>query len=87
MIAELLTQHHGEYVFRIGAQPPHNKLFAGELSDDADGWTGVSRTEAELDWLHQEITRTVEEVGGKVCRKGHPDSKSLKQSPQDLSSF
>lgn len=54
-------------MFRIGAQPPHAKLFAGELTDDdADGWGGIERTVEELDFLRDEITRTVEEVGGKV---------------------
>jgi hypothetical protein len=67
MIAALITQHHGEYVFRIGLQPPHAKLFAGDLSDDLEGWTGIARTEQELDAIQQGITTTVEEVGGKVC--------------------
>jgi GTP-binding protein 1 len=79
MIAAIITQHHGEYVFRIGAQPSYIKLFAGEPLDDTDGWSGVPRTEEELDCLRQEITRTVEEVGGKVCWKDRRDSKSLKQ--------
>lgn len=66
MIAELLTQHRGEYVLRIGEQPSRAKLFAGEVSDDVDGWAGVPRTVRELDFLKDEIIRTVEEVGGKV---------------------
>lgn len=66
LIAAIITQHHGEYVLRIGSQPPHAKVFTGELLDDPDGWTGIPRTEEELDTLCQEITRTVEEVGGKV---------------------
>jgi hypothetical protein len=66
LLAGLLTQHSGEYVFRIGLQPPHAKLFAGELTDDVEGWTGVSRTEQELDVIQKGIQTTVEEVGGKV---------------------
>ncbi|KAJ7170546.1 GTP-binding protein 1 [Mycena crocata] len=86
MIAALITQHHGEYVFRIGLQPPHVKLFAGELSDDAEGWTGVSRTEDELDAIQQGITATVEEVGGKTSvlfqtRTGHPRLSLLLRLP------
>ncbi|KAJ6586932.1 GTP-binding protein 1 [Mycena vulgaris] len=86
MIAALITQHHGEYVFRIGLQPPHAKLFAGELSDDAEGWTGVARTEQELDVIRQGITTTVEEVGGKTSvlfetRTGHPRLSLLLRLP------
>ncbi|KAJ7703190.1 GTP-binding protein 1 [Mycena rosella] len=86
MIAALITQHHGEYVFRIGLQPPHAKLFAGELSDDAEGWTGVSRTEQELDVIQQGIISTVEEVGGKTSvlfqtRTGHPRLSLLLRLP------
>jgi hypothetical protein len=67
MIAAVITQHHGEYVFRIGSQPASSKLFSGEPVDDsADGWTGISRTEQEMDKLQQLVTTTVEEVGGKV---------------------
>lgn len=67
MLAALITQNHGEYVFRIGAQPSKAKLFAEELSDDvAEDWTGIERTEDTLDYLLQEITSTVEEIGGKV---------------------
>ncbi|KAJ6499292.1 GTP-binding protein 1 [Mycena sanguinolenta] len=76
LLAGLLTQHSGEYVFRIGLQPPHAKLWAGELTDDCEGWTGVSRTEQELDVIHKGIQATVEEVGGKTSvlfqtRTGH----------------
>lgn len=67
MLAALITQNHGEYVFRIGAQPSKAKLFAGDLNDDVEAdWTGMERTEDQLDFLLQEITSTVEEVGGKV---------------------
>ncbi|KAK7472562.1 hypothetical protein VKT23_000677 [Stygiomarasmius scandens] len=66
MIAALITRHHGEYVFRIGAQPARSKLFAGELTDDCEGWIGSERTTEELDQLRQVITSTVDEVGGKT---------------------
>ncbi|KAJ6499904.1 GTP-binding protein 1 [Mycena vitilis] len=86
LLAGLLTQHTGEYVFRIGLQPPHAKLFAGELSDDAEGWTGVSRTEQELDILHKELQTIAEEVGGKTSvlfetRTGHPRLSLLLRLP------
>ena len=67
VIAELLTQQKGEYVLRIGEQPSRAQLFAGELSDDNDGWSGVPRTVRELDLLKDGITSAVEEVGGNVC--------------------
>ncbi|KAJ7218061.1 P-loop containing nucleoside triphosphate hydrolase protein [Mycena pura] len=66
MVASLITQHAGEYVFRIGLQPPHAQLFAGELSDNTQGWSGVARTEQELEVIKEKITATVEEVGGKT---------------------
>ena len=71
MIAAMLTQHHGEYVFRLGARPSTARLFTGESIAEADGWTGVPRNDQEIDTLCQMITRTVDEVGGKVilsCR-------------------
>ncbi|KIK67426.1 hypothetical protein GYMLUDRAFT_37548 [Collybiopsis luxurians FD-317 M1] len=67
MLAALITQNHGEYVFRIGAQPSKAKLFAGELDDDlVQDWSGVERTEDQVEFLIQEITSTVEEIGGKT---------------------
>jgi hypothetical protein len=65
-IAALITQHYGEYVIRLGAQPPRAKLFAGELEEDYENWIGTSRTKKELDVLREIVTQTVEEVGGKV---------------------
>ena len=66
IIASLITQNHGEYVFRIGAQPPHNLLFSGELTDDAAGWIGIERSVGDVDLLRKEIIKAVEEIGGKV---------------------
>jgi len=68
MISELLTQHRGEYVLRIGQQPSHTILYAGALTDASDGWTGLERTEQDLDVFKERIIKTVEDVGGKVGR-------------------
>nr|GAT56376.1 predicted protein [Mycena chlorophos] len=65
LVASLITRHVGEYVFRIGLQPPRAQLFDNELTDDVGGWTGIARTEAEVDELKEKITAVVEEVGGK----------------------
>lgn len=68
----MLTQNHGEYVLRVGAQPSKAKLFAGDLDNDvAEDWSGTERTEDMLNFLLQEITSTVEEVGGKVTTMKH----------------
>ena len=66
MIAELLTQQHGEYVFRIGVQPPHAMLFSEESIDAAQGWTGIERTMEQVDEIRESIDRLTDEVGGKV---------------------
>ena len=66
MIAALITQHRGEYIFRLGLQPPHVKLYAGEDFAEDEGWTGISRTETEIVALQNGITTVMEEVGGKV---------------------
>lgn len=67
-IASLITRNHGEYVLRIGSHPPQSQLFNDleEINDDADGWSGIERSIEDLDFLKEEITQTVEEVGGKV---------------------
>lgn len=66
MVAELMTQHRGEYILRIGSQPSQTNVFSPTLNDDADGWIGTERTEEEAVFLRDEILRTVDEVGGKV---------------------
>ncbi|TFK44701.1 P-loop containing nucleoside triphosphate hydrolase protein [Crucibulum laeve] len=66
MLAAILTQNNGEYVLRIGQQPPQDELFSGDLTDDTNGWSGVPRSVQEIDILRDEITKTVEEVGGKT---------------------
>ncbi|KAG6866344.1 hypothetical protein C0991_005265 [Blastosporella zonata] len=86
LVAALLTQHRGEYVLRIGSQPSHAHLFAGDLTDASDGWTGTARTVEELDTLKEKLTHAVEEVGGKTSvlfetRTGHPRISLLLRLP------
>ena len=66
MIAGLMTRHRGEYIFRLGLQPPRAKLYAGEDFAEDEGWTGISRTELEIDTLRSGVTTVVGEVGGEV---------------------
>jgi len=66
-VAALLTQNNGEYVLRIGEQPPHAELFSGDLTDETVNWTGTPQTAAEIEVLRERLSRAVEEVGGKVC--------------------
>lgn len=66
-LSALLTQNNGEYVLRIGRQPPHALLFANDLSDETSEWTGVPRTAEEIMKIREEITKTIEEIGGKTC--------------------
>ncbi|KAL1715862.1 P-loop containing nucleoside triphosphate hydrolase protein [Schizophyllum commune] len=85
-LASLITQHHGEYVFRIGASAPHAKLFAGKLTDADEGWEGKERTVEEVDSLVEGIRVAVEEIGGKVCvlfevKTGHPRATLLLRLP------
>jgi len=76
LIASLLTRHRGEYVFRIGVLPPLSQLISGEPIEDT-GWIGVTRTQAEVDKLHEMTVKVVEQMGGKVStlfesRTDHP---------------
>ena len=76
LIASLLIRHRGEYVFRIGALPPLSQLVSGEPVEDT-GWIGVTRTQAEVDKLHEMTVKAVEQMGGKVStlfesRTNHP---------------
>ncbi|KAG5715927.1 GTP-binding protein 1 [Termitomyces sp. T112] len=87
LVAGLLTQHKGEYVLRTGSQPSHTHLFEGNLTDVSDGWMGTPRTVEELDILKDQVTKVVEEVGGKTCilfeaRTGHPRMSMLLRLPQ-----
>jgi hypothetical protein len=65
-VAALLTQNNGEYVLRLGQHPSHEELFVGNLSDESPRWSGTPRSIEEIDTLHGNITKIVEEVGGKV---------------------
>ncbi|KAF9038291.1 P-loop containing nucleoside triphosphate hydrolase protein [Hymenopellis radicata] len=76
-LAIIITRNFGEYVLRIGAQPPNTALFAGTLADDSEGWSGHERTVEDLTFLHTKLTEAVEEIGGKVSvlvevKIGHP---------------
>jgi hypothetical protein len=53
-------------VLRIGQQPSQNELFSGDLTDESAGWSGISRSNDDIEFILQQITKTVEEVGGKV---------------------
>ena len=65
-LAVLLTQKNGEYLFRIGQQPPRAELFAGDPIDTIPDWTGVGRSTEDLHTLQNHITQTVGEIGGRV---------------------
>ncbi|KAF6761285.1 GTP-binding protein 1 [Ephemerocybe angulata] len=85
-IAALLTQNNGEYVIRIGEQPPQEPLYAGELTDETAGWKGTPRSLEDMQTLVQELTKTVEEVGGRALplfdvQKGHPRTTVLLRLP------
>ncbi|KAJ3514147.1 hypothetical protein NMY22_g14838 [Coprinellus aureogranulatus] len=85
-IAALLTRHNGEYVIRIGEQPPREDLFSGELTDETAGWKGTARSAQEIKTLVQELTKTVEEVGGRALvlfdvKSGHPRTSILLRLP------
>lgn len=43
-------------------------MFAGDLNDDTDGYTGTPRTAGELDYLTEAISAALDEIGGKVRR-------------------
>ncbi|KIY50387.1 GTP-binding protein 1 [Fistulina hepatica ATCC 64428] len=86
LLAGLITSGHGEYVFRMGLQPPHAHLFAGDLSDTSEGWSGVERTEEELNKLRNSITEAVSQIGGKTSvlfetLSGHPRTSLLLRLP------
>ncbi|KAF9792749.1 P-loop containing nucleoside triphosphate hydrolase protein [Thelephora terrestris] len=76
LIASLLTRHRGEYVFRIGALPTLSQLMFGEPIEGT-GWVGVTRSQAEVDKIHEMTIKVVEQMGGKVstlfeARTDHP---------------
>ncbi len=59
----LLSSTEGDAQARDLIRAP---LFANEVLDTADGWTGEERIEAEIDTMIERIGQLVEEVGGKV---------------------
>jgi len=61
-----MAQFQGEYVFRIGHRPPLDPLFNGEEIDNAPGWTGINRTQEEVDKLATELSKAQDDIGGKV---------------------
>ncbi|TFY69165.1 hypothetical protein EVJ58_g588 [Rhodofomes roseus] len=66
IIASILTRRKGEYILRIGAHPPHSKLFSktpGSL-EGSDAWHGTARTVEELDALQREVQEIVTDIGG-----------------------
>lgn len=65
-LAGLITQNFGEYVLRIGAQPPNAELLAGSLTDASEGWRGKECSVDDLAFLHSRLVEAVEEIGGKV---------------------
>ncbi|KAI0092948.1 GTP-binding protein 1 [Irpex rosettiformis] len=65
-VAALLTRNRGEYVFRIGARPLHERLFTGESIRAEDGAIGTSRSLEEVNTLSTRLTTVVDELGGKT---------------------
>jgi len=66
LLASLLTRRQGEYIFRLGQRPPHARLFANDMSDECDGWSGAHRTDVEISQLRTAFIEAVDEIGGKV---------------------
>jgi hypothetical protein len=66
LITILLTRQGGEYLLRLGVRPPRAPLFGQEDINNADGWVGEERTEAEIDMMTAHLGQLLEEVGGKV---------------------
>ncbi|EPS97707.1 hypothetical protein FOMPIDRAFT_1052102 [Fomitopsis schrenkii] len=90
LVASLLTRHRGEYLLRIGAHPPHSRLFSkapGSL-EDAEGWRGSERTVDELDTLERTVTDIVTDIGGVTTvlfdtRINHPRATLLLRLPPE----
>jgi len=93
VIASLLTRYRGEYILRIGAHPPHPKLFTDEALDiiDTEAWRGTRRTAEELDVVRGRVGEIVDEVGGKTTvlvegDSAHPRATLLlRLPPTDIS--
>lgn len=61
-------------MFRVGARPAHDKLFAGEELADLGPLQGVPRTAEEVDTICTRIAGAVDELGGKVCTASMPST-------------
>jgi hypothetical protein len=70
LLAALLTQANGEYVVRVGNQPPRTEVLSGDVTDETPSWTGIARSADEVTTLCSRLTNTVEEIGGKVSSSG-----------------
>ncbi|KDQ28159.1 hypothetical protein PLEOSDRAFT_1041821 [Pleurotus ostreatus PC15] len=79
-LAALITQNHGEYVLRMGSRPPSINMFAGDLNDDTDGYTGTPRMAGELDYLTEAISAGLDEIGGKTSILFRIDGKHARTS-------
>lgn len=66
LLASLLTRGRGEYIFRIGAQPDHTKLFAGQSISATDVSAGIAKTTEEVNLVRAELSQVADEIGGKV---------------------
>lgn len=66
LVAALLTRCRGEYVFRIGSRPQHDRLFVGEAVTAQDGKLGTTRSLDDLETLCVRLAAAVDELGGKV---------------------
>ncbi|KZV66905.1 GTP-binding protein 1 [Peniophora sp. CONT] len=68
LLTILLTRKRGEFLIRLGAHPPADKLFSNAaLTGSEEGWNGIQRTDAELANLKESLRRAVEEIGGKTA--------------------
>lgn len=56
-------------------------MFAGDLNDNTDGYTGTLRTAGELDYLTEAISTALDEIGGKVRRAVHSLIKKMSSLP------
>ena len=66
ILSNLLTTHRGEHVLRLGRRPLHPTLFNPDPSTASDDWIGTPRSDKELAKMVEEVTRLVEDIGGKV---------------------
>ena len=70
LLALLLTRRRGEFLMRIGAQPPRDVLLSNKDLSGTGGWEGMERTEEEITRIKVSLRRATEELGGKVGISG-----------------